>query len=60
MDREVPDVNALISNDLTKFVHFIAADCGFDGTVEALAVDWLHPLMLAAKLADTSEDNPNW
>ena len=45
---------------ITKFVHFAAADCEFYGTVEALVVNWLHPLMLAAKTAGTSDDNPNW
>ena len=39
MDWEVPDANALLLDDLTKFVHFDAAECGFDGTVEALVVD---------------------
>ena len=53
-------VNALMNDDPTKFVHFAAADCGCDGTVEALVVNWLHPLMLAAKTAGTSDDNPNW
>ena len=41
-------------------MHFAAADCGFDGSIEALVVNWLHPLMLAAKTASTSGDNPNW
>ena len=59
MDWEVPDENTPMNDDITKFVHFAASDCGFDGTVEALVVNWLHPLMLAAKTAGTSDDNPN-
>ena len=49
VDWEVPDANALMNDDIPKFVHFAASDCGSDGTVEALVVNWLHPLMLAAK-----------
>ena len=60
MDWEVPDANSLMTDSLTKFVHFAAADCGFDGSIEALVVNWLHPLMLAAKTASTSGDNTNW
>ena len=47
-------------SDLARFVHFAASDCGFDGSVESLAVKWLHPLMLAAKSLGTQADNPNW
>ena len=59
MDWEVPSADALLEDKLTKF-DFAAADCGFDGSIEALVVNWLHPLMLAAKTASTNGDNPNW
>ena len=60
MNREVPTVDALINSDLARFVHFAASDCGFDGSIESLTVNWLHPLMLSAKTSASSEDNPNW
>ena len=60
MQWEVPTAEALINSDLARFVHFAAADCGFDGSIESLTVNWLHPLMLAAKTSASKEDNPNW
>ena len=48
MNWEVPTSDALISSDLVRFVHFAASDCGFDGSIESLTVNWLHPLMLSA------------
>ena len=41
-------------------MHFAARDCGFDGTVESLVVNWLHPMMLHAKPKANLTDNPNW
>ena len=46
----------LIEDKLNKFVHFAAADCGFGGSMTALVVNWLHPLMFAAKTASTDGD----
>ena len=60
MSWEVPSPEVLMESDLTRFVHFAAMDCGFDGSVEALVVNWLHPLMLAAKSRGSDADNPNW
>ena len=60
MNWEVPTADALIHSDLARFVHFAASDCGFDGSIESLTVNWLHPLMLSAKASASSEDNPNW
>lgn len=60
MDWNVPSVDALLHSDLARFVHFAASDCGYDGSVESLAVNWLHPLMLAAKSSTNQLDNPNW
>ena len=56
----MPSPEALMKNDLSKFVHFTAVDYGFDGSIEALVINWLHPLMLAAKASTTNIDNPNW
>ena len=60
MDQEVVSADVQLEDKLTKFVHFAAADCGFDGSIEARVVNWLHPLILAAKTASTDGDNPNW
>ena len=49
-----------MESDLSRFVHFAATDCGFDGSIEALLVNWLHPLMLAAKSKGNDINNPNW
>ena len=46
---KVPSAKDLMHSDLARFVHFAASDCGFDGSVESLAIKWLHPLMLAAQ-----------
>ena len=47
-----------MESDLSRFVHFAATDCGFHGSIEALVVNWLHPLMLAAKSKGSDMDNP--
>ena len=60
MDWKVPSVYVLLEDTLTKFVHFAAADCGFDGSIEALLVNWLHPLILEANTASNDGDIPNW
>ena len=60
MEWEVPTPEALMHSDLARFVHFAAADCGFDGSIESLVINWLHPLILAAKTISNKEDNPNW
>ena len=60
MDWNVPSVDSLLHSDLARFVHFAASDCGYDGSVESLVINWLHPLMLAAKSSTNQLDNPNW
>ena len=50
-----------MQSNLSRFVHFAAADCGFHIFLESLVVNWLHPLMLAAKTQSNQLDkNPNW
>ena len=60
MDWEVPSVAVLMQSSISKFINFAASECGYDGTVESLVCDWIHPMMLQAKLAASQEDNPNW
>ena len=60
MDWEIPIPEALLEYNITKFVHFAAADCGFDGSIEALVVNCLHPLMLADKTANPNGENLTW
>ena len=57
---EIPSHEALLEENITKFVRFAAADCGFCGSIEALVVNWIHTLMLSAKTANTNGDNPTW
>ena len=57
---DVPTVDALLHSDLARFVHFAAADCGYAGSMEHLTINWLHPLILAAKARGNDADNPNW
>ena len=47
-------------SDLVCFVHFATAECRFDGTIEALTVNWLHLLMMDAKSQGNDVDNLNW
>ena len=49
MNWEVPSTEDLLTNDLSKFVHFAASDCGYCGSIKDTVVNWLHPLLLAAK-----------
>ena len=60
MEWEIPSPDELMSSEPSIFVHFAATDCGSDGSVESLVINWLHPLMLAAKSKSNQEDNPNW
>ena len=32
----------------------------FDGSIKALVFNWLHPLIISAKTANTNGDNPTW
>ena len=55
-----PALKLSLEDNLTKFVHFAAAGFCFDGSIEALVVNWIHPLMLASKTSNTNGDNPTW
>ena len=52
---EVPSVEALMACPITKFIHFAANDCGYNGSVTELTFNWIHLLFLKAK-ATTSQD----
>ena len=56
MDWEIPVPKASLEENITNSVRFYAADCSFGGYIEALVINWLHPLMLAAKIANTNGD----
>jgi hypothetical protein len=57
---EVPSVEALMACPISKFIHFAANDCGYNGTRYDLIANWIHPLFLKAKCEATKADNPNW
>ena len=60
MNWDIPSSEAFLEVNLTNFVHFAAAGCGFYGSIEALVFSQIHPFMLAAKKANTNGDNPTW
>lgn len=60
MEWEVPTVAALLQNPIAKFIKFAASHVGYDGTIDRLVCEWIHPLMLQAKAAASKEDNLNW
>ena len=60
MDWDIPIPEDFLEENITKFVHFAPSDCGFDGSIEALVVNWLHTLMIASKTANKNGGNPNW
>ena len=49
-----------MQSDLARFCHLAAVDSGYSGTSSDLVVEWLHPLLLAAKANANKEDYPNW
>ena len=57
---EVPTVEALMACPLSRFIHFAANDCGYNGTRYDLIANWVHPLFLKAKSEASKEDNPSW
>ncbi|NCF91157.1 MAG: hypothetical protein GWQ05_09390, partial [Verrucomicrobiaceae bacterium] len=58
---DVPTPEDLLNSDLARFIHFAAGESGYNGTIESLTSEWLHPLLLAAKTRKKFDpDNPNW
>ena len=60
MDWEITSPEDLLEDNLTNFVNFDDAHCGFDGSIKYLVVNWIHHLILAAKTANTNGENPTW
>ena len=60
MDWEIPSSEALLEDNITKFAGFASANFGFDRSIEALVINWLHPLMLVSKTAHTNGDHHTW
>ena len=58
--EEVPSVEMLMASPLSRFIHFVANDCGYSGTRYELIANWVHPLFLKVKSEASKEDNPNW
>ena len=58
---EVPTVDSLMKSDLARFVHYAASCTGYNGSIDSLVVNWLHPLMLQVRLKGKNDpDNTNW
>jgi len=56
------DVTAadILKSPLSKFIHLAANECGYEGTVQELVCNWVHPLFLKARSEASQQDNPNW
>jgi hypothetical protein len=57
---EVPTVEASIVCLISRFIQFVANECGYKGTRYELIANWVHPLFLKARAEASKEDNPNW
>ena len=57
---DVPSVEELIKSPLATFITFSENDCDYSGSTKHLIVNWVHPLVLRAKVASIKEDNPTW
>ena len=57
---EVPSVEALMACPLSKYIHFTANNCNYQGSRYELIANWVHPLLLKAKSEASKEDNTNW
>ena len=60
LDSPTPSISKIMSSPLAKFVSLAARDSGYDGSVEHLLLEYVHPLFLKAKAAASAADNPNW
>ena len=48
-------LNILVS----KFITFVAKDCGYTGKTHGLMVNWVHHMFLKLDSAESKEDNTN-
>ena len=56
----LPTVADLMASPLAKYITLAANNCGYDGTMEELIINYVHPLFLKSKPAANLEDNQNW
>ena len=57
---DMPSVESLMANPLSKFTQFAANGCGSAGTRYKLIANWVHPLFLKAETEASTSNNPNW
>ena len=57
---DVPSVKELTKSPSTTFITFSENDCDHSGSTKHLIVNWVHPLVLKAKVASIKEDNLTW
>ena len=60
LEESIPTITELLDIPISNYITLAANDCGYSGTAEELTVDYVHPLFLKAKAAESLEDNPNW
>ena len=56
----MPTVADLMASPLAKYITLAANNCGYDGTMEELIINYVHPLFLKDRSAASRKDNPNW
>ncbi len=60
VEESCPTIAELLASSLAEFITLAGIDCGYSGTTEELIVNYVHPLILKAKVTSSKEDNPNW
>jgi len=58
--EEKRSISKIMSGPLANFISLAARDSGFEGNVENVVLECVHPLFLKAKAAASAADNPNW
>ena len=60
LEEIIPTITELLDSPISNYITLAANDCGYSGTAEDIIVNYVHPLFLKAKAAESSEENPNW
>ena len=55
-----PSLSEIMTGPLGRFVTLAARDSGFEGNIEDVLLQHVHPLFLKAKAGASAADNPNW
>ena len=55
----IPTIYELLDTPIYNFVNLSENNCGYSGTTEYLIVNYLHPLFIKSKAAESQEDNQN-